>query len=112
LEASSAGICRRREFGPNAFKRHRPQPNERIREDDVGNQGHLLSGQWDHVVSSNPLKVASGNVIGQHIVTFTPSYDHFRIYLVVNGSDIGAQFSDAEMRLDRLKLYTLDGVSL
>ncbi len=64
------------------------------------------------VVSSNPLKVASGNVIGQHIVTFTPSYDHFRIYLVVNGSDIGAQFSDAEMRLDRLKIYTLDGVSL
>lgn len=64
------------------------------------------------VVSSNPLKVASGNVIGQHIVTFTPSYDHFRIYLVVNGSDIGAQFSDAEMRLDHLKIYTMDGVSL
>ncbi|MFA5235383.1 MAG: Ig-like domain-containing protein [Bacilli bacterium] len=64
------------------------------------------------VVSSNPLKVASGNVIGQHTVTFTPSYDHFRLYLVVNGSDIGAQFSNAEMRLDRLKIYTLDGVSL
>jgi hypothetical protein len=63
------------------------------------------------VVSSNPLKVASGNTVGLHTVTFTPSYDHFRIYLVVNGSDIGAQFSNAEMRFDHLKIYTLDGIS-
>jgi hypothetical protein len=59
-------------------------------------------------ISSNPLKIDSGNTIGQHTVTFVPAYSHFRLYLVVNGSDIGAQFADAEMRLDLLKVYTID----
>jgi len=59
-------------------------------------------------ISSNPLKIDSGNTIGQHTVTFVPAYSNFRLYLVVNGSDIGAQFADAEMRLDLLKVYTID----
>ncbi len=57
------------------------------------------------VVSSNPLKVASGNTIGTHIITFNPAHDNFRLYLVVNGSDIGAQFANAELRLNHMKLY-------
>jgi len=60
------------------------------------------------VISSNPLKIDSGNTIGQHTITFIPAYSNFRLYLVVNGSDIGAQFADAEMRLDLLKIYTID----
>jgi len=60
------------------------------------------------VISSNPLKVASGNIIGQQEISFVPAYSHFRIYLVVNGSDIGAQFADAEIRLDKFKMYTVD----
>jgi len=59
------------------------------------------------VVSSNPLKVLSGNTIGLHSITFMPTYRHFRIYLVVNGSDIGAQFADAEMRIRSFKMYAL-----
>jgi len=59
-------------------------------------------------VSANPIKVDSGNTNGLKTVTFTPAYANFRIYLVVNGSDIGAQFANAEMRLDSFKLYALD----
>lgn len=59
------------------------------------------------VVNANPLKVMSGNTIGLHELTFTPAYRYFRIYLVVNGSDIGAQFSDAEMGLRSFKMYAL-----
>jgi hypothetical protein len=60
------------------------------------------------VVNSNPLKVESGNTIGEHIVRFTPAYTHFRIYFVVNGSDIGAQFADATMIIESFKLYQID----
>lgn len=60
------------------------------------------------VVSSNPLKLDSGNTSGVHTLTFHPAYSYFRIYLVVNGSDIGAQFSDAEMQIRSLKIQTLD----
>lgn len=59
-------------------------------------------------VSSNPLKVASGNAAGVQVVSFVPAYPHFRIYLVVNGSDIGAQFADAQMQIRTLKLYYLN----
>ncbi len=59
-------------------------------------------------VSSNPLKVASSNKSGLHTITFNPTYDYFRLYLVVNGSDIGAQFADAEMRLSHMKMYAMD----
>lgn len=58
------------------------------------------------VVSSNPLKVASGNEAGQFSVTFVPAYANFRLYLVVNGSDIGEQFPDATMRLSGLTLFS------
>ncbi|MFA5481151.1 MAG: Ig-like domain-containing protein [Bacilli bacterium] len=58
-------------------------------------------------INSNPLKVASDNVAGFHSVTFTPAYRHFRIYMVVNGSDIGEQFPDAEMRIRSFKMYAL-----
>ncbi len=60
------------------------------------------------VVSANPLKLASGNTSGTHTHVFTPAYTDFRIYLVVNGSDIGAQFADAEMAVASLKLQVLD----
>ena len=60
------------------------------------------------VVSSNPLKVASGNTTGLKVIPLNPSYDYFRLYLVVNGSDIGAQFADAEMRLASMKIYALE----
>ncbi|MCX5775655.1 MAG: Ig-like domain-containing protein, partial [Firmicutes bacterium] len=57
------------------------------------------------VVSSNPIKIQSGNTIGLQTVTFTPTYNHYRFYLVVNGSDIGDQFAGAEMRLSYFKIY-------
>lgn len=60
------------------------------------------------VVSSNPLKVASGNAPGIQVVSFVPAYPDFRIYLVVNGSDIGAQFAAAQMQIRSLKLYYLN----
>jgi hypothetical protein len=60
------------------------------------------------VVSSNPLKIDANSSTGLQTIDFTPAYDNFRIYLVVNGSDIGAQFSDAEMQIRSLNIYTLD----
>jgi hypothetical protein len=60
------------------------------------------------VVSTNPLKLDSGNTAGVHTVTFRPAYANFRIYLVVNGSDIGAQFAGAEMQIRSLKIQMLD----
>ncbi len=60
------------------------------------------------VVSANPIKIASGNTTGVQTVAFIPAYRFFRIYLVVNGSDIGAQFSDATMQIRSFKLYSLD----
>ncbi len=57
------------------------------------------------VINSNPLKLQTGYDTGINIVTFKPTYTHFRIYLVVNGSDIGAQFSDATMVIKHFKLY-------
>lgn len=60
-----------------------------------------------NVINANPLKAMSGNTIGLKELTFTPAYRYFRIYLVVNGSDIGAQFSDAEMGIRSFKLYAL-----
>jgi hypothetical protein len=58
------------------------------------------------VVSSNPLKVASGNEPGLQSIAFVPAYPNFRLYLVVNGSDIGEQFPDATMRLSGLTIYS------
>jgi hypothetical protein len=60
------------------------------------------------VVSTNPLKLASGNSTGVQVITFTPAYQYFRLYLVVNGSDIGEQFADAEMQIRSLKIHSLD----
>jgi hypothetical protein len=60
------------------------------------------------VVSSNPLKLAAGNATGLQTVSFVPAYPDFRIYLVVNGSDIGAQFSDATMKIGSMRIYYLD----
>lgn len=59
-------------------------------------------------VSSNPLKVASGYSTGLQVIHFQPAHSYFRIYLVVNGSDIGAQFSNATMGIDLLKLYQVN----
>ena len=59
------------------------------------------------VLNNNPLKVVSGNTIGVHEWTFVPAESHFRIYLVVNGSDIGEQFADAEMGIRSFKMYAL-----
>ena len=41
-------------------------------------------------------------------ITFNPNYNYFRIYLVVNGSDIGEQFSDATMKIGSLKIQSID----
>jgi len=57
------------------------------------------------VVNSNPLKIQTGYTTGTNLITFIPTYLNFRIYLVVNGSDIGAQFSDATMVINSLKVY-------
>lgn len=59
-----------------------------------------------NALNTNPLKVVSNNQTGFFEYTFRPAYTNFRIYLVVNGSDIGEQFSDATMGLDLLKLYS------
>jgi hypothetical protein len=58
-------------------------------------------------VSTTPIKVDGDNESGFFVHTFTPKYDKFRLYLVVNGSDIGAQFANAEIRLNSLKLYSV-----
>ena len=59
-------------------------------------------------VSSNPIKVASGNAAGVQDIVFRPAYSSFKLYLVVNGSDIGAQFAGAEMKISSMKIYSLD----
>ncbi|MGI6392313.1 MAG: hypothetical protein ACOX16_01690 [Candidatus Izemoplasmatales bacterium] len=59
-------------------------------------------------VSSNPLKLASGNTPGLHSFTFTPAHQYYRLYLVANGSDIGAQFSGATIQVASLKVQVLD----
>jgi hypothetical protein len=61
-----------------------------------------------NIISSNPLKIESGNTTGLKTVKFTPAYDNFRIYLAVNGSDIGAQFSDAQMQIRSLKIHEVN----
>ena len=58
-------------------------------------------------VSTTPIKVDGDNESGFFVHTFTPTHNLFRLYLVVNGSDIGAQFPDAEIRLNLLKLYSV-----
>ncbi len=60
------------------------------------------------VVSSNPLKLASGNTTGLQTIVFNPSYQYFRIYLVANGSDIGAQFADAQIQVKSMKIQILE----
>jgi hypothetical protein len=60
------------------------------------------------VINSNPLKVASSNGAGIHIIDFKPAYENFRIYLVTNGSDIGEQFADATVKWRGLKIYQID----
>ena len=59
-------------------------------------------------VSSNPLKLGYGNEAGVCSFTFRPAYRYFRLYLVVNGSDIGAQFKDAQMKIATMQIYCLD----
>jgi len=59
------------------------------------------------VINQNPLKVMSGNSLGLHEWTFVPAHLNFRIYLMVNGSDIGEQFADAEMGIRSFKMYAL-----
>lgn len=59
-------------------------------------------------VGSNPLKLASGNTPGLHSFTFTPAHQYYRLYLVANGSDIGAQFSGATIQVASLKVQVLD----
>lgn len=59
-------------------------------------------------ISTNPLKIDSGNTTGLKAIQFEPAYRNFRIYLVVNGSDIGAQFSDAKMEIGRLKMHMIE----
>ena len=68
----------------------------------------LYYDESKNIISSNPLKVESGNTTGLKTVKFTPAYDNFRIYLVVNGSDIGAQFSDAQMQIRSLKIHEIN----
>gem|GEM_PF-838289 len=67
---------------------------------------HDASGTM--AVSSNPLKLASGNETGLQTIVFNPSYQYFRLYLVANGSDIGQQFADAEIQVASLKIQVLE----
>ena len=67
---------------------------------------HDASGTM--VVSSNPLKLASGNTTGMQSIVFEPSYQYFRIYLVANGSDIGAQFAAAQIQIKSMKIQILE----
>lgn len=60
------------------------------------------------VVSSNPLKIASGNVAGLQDIQFVPAYAHFRLYVVCNGSDIGQQFAGAEMKIRSMIIQEQD----
>ncbi len=59
-------------------------------------------------VSANPFTVESGNETGKFTINFTAQYAQFRFYLVVNGSDIGEQFPDAQMKIGSIKIQTLD----
>ena len=67
----------------------------------------IIYYEGNDVVNANPLKIDGNNKAGKHTVTFTPKYDSFRIYLVVNGSDIGEQFADAQMKIGSLNVYSL-----
>ena len=68
----------------------------------------LYYDEYGNVISQNPLKVSSGNEIGFQVIDFNPAYPNFQIYLVVNGSDIGAQFADATMKISYLKAYSVE----
>lgn len=59
-------------------------------------------------VSANPFTVESANETGKFTINFTAQYAQFRFYLVVNGSDIGEQFPDAQMKIGSMKIQTLD----
>ena len=59
-------------------------------------------------VSVNPFTVESGNETGKFTINFTAQYAQFCFYLVVNGSDIGEQFPDAQMKIGPMKIQTLD----
>lgn len=67
----------------------------------------LYYDSYGQNISPNPLKISSGNEAGFHVIDFYPTYPAFRLYLVVNGSDIGAQFPDATMKIHFLKMYRL-----
>jgi hypothetical protein len=58
-------------------------------------------------VSTTPIKIDGDNESGFFVHTFTPTHNNFRLYLVANGSDIGAQFPDAEIVPSSLKLYSV-----
>ena len=66
---------------------------------------YVISDDGNTVINSNPLKIETGYSTGINVINFTPTYRNFRIYLVVNGSDIGAQFSDATMIINHFKIY-------
>lgn len=87
--------------------------------DDLNQMNDFVKTMWEikviyyqsdgvTAVNTNPLRVASSNQAGTHVIDFKPTYQYFRIYLVVNGSDIGAQFADATMILGGLKIYQID----
>ena len=60
------------------------------------------------IISSNPIKLSYGNEAGVYNFTFKPAYEYFRLYLVVNGSEIGAQFPDAQIKIAGMQIYSLD----
>ena len=84
--------------------------------DSMNQKNNYVKTMWDiriiyysddgnTVINSNPLKIETGYSTGINVINFTPTYRNFRIYLVVNGSDIGAQFSDATMIINHFKIY-------
>ncbi len=66
------------------------------------------TGKAYDAVSSNPIKLGFGNDAGVSDFTFRPTHEYFRLYLVVNGSDIGAQFKEAQMKIAGMQIYCLD----
>lgn len=67
----------------------------------------LYYDSGDRNISPNPIKISASNEPGFHVIDFYAPHPGLRLYLVVNGSDIGAQFPDAMMKIHFLRMYWL-----
>ncbi|MCK7484301.1 MAG: hypothetical protein MZU97_01160 [Bacillus subtilis] len=82
----------------NRSRRRRHQSDSTTSSRRCGNsKSSIIKAMAPRVVSSNPIETRFGEFNRRpRPLPSRPAYTNFRIYLVVNGSDIGAQFSGAD----------------